>query len=59
MGIEVGGLLGLIWLVIVIWAIVKVAKSDAGGFAKLIWILVLLFFPLIGLIAWFLFGPKG
>ena len=52
MGIEVGGLLGLIWLVIVIWAIVKVAKSDAGGFAKLIWILVLLFFPLIGLIAW-------
>ena len=59
MGIEVGGLLGLIWLIIVIWAIAKVAKSDAGGFAKLIWILVLLFFPLIGLIAWFLFGPKG
>ncbi|NYT74451.1 PLDc N-terminal domain-containing protein [Halomonas sp. QX-2] len=59
MGIEVGGLLGLIWLIIVIWAIVKVAKSDAGGLAKLIWILVLLFFPLVGLIAWFLFGPKG
>ncbi|OJA05538.1 PLDc N-terminal domain-containing protein [Halomonas alkaliantarctica] len=59
MGIEVGGLLGLIWLIIVIWAIVKVAKSGAGGFAKLIWILVLLFFPLVGLIAWFLFGPKG
>lgn len=59
MGIEVGGLLGLIWLIIVIWAIVKVAKSGAGGLSKLIWILVLLFFPLVGLIAWFLFGPKG
>ena len=59
MGIEGGGLLGLIWLIIVIWAIVKVAKSGAGGLAKLIWILVLLFFPLVGLIAWFLFGPKG
>ncbi|APE30489.1 hypothetical protein BOX17_05655 [Halomonas aestuarii] len=59
MGIEVGGLLGLIWLIIVIWAIVKVAKSPAGGLAKLLWILVLLFFPLIGLIIWFLFGPKG
>ncbi|MDQ7730826.1 PLDc N-terminal domain-containing protein [Halomonas sp. SpR8] len=59
MGIEVGGLLGLIWLIIVIWAIVKVAKSGAGSVAKLIWILVLLFFPLVGLIAWFLFGPKG
>ncbi|MDN3521959.1 PLDc N-terminal domain-containing protein [Halomonas ramblicola] len=59
MGIEVTGLLGLIWLIIIIWAIVKVAKSSAGGLAKLIWILVLLFFPLLGLIVWFLFGPKG
>ncbi|NGO90472.1 MAG: hypothetical protein GBQ79_12685 [Halomonas sp.] len=39
MGIEVGGLLGLIWLVIVVWAIVKVAKSSAGGLAKLLWII--------------------
>ena len=59
MGIEVGGLLGLLWLIIVIWALVKVAKSPAGGLSKLIWILVLLFFPLIGLIVWLLFGPKG
>lgn len=59
MGIEVGGLLGLIWLIIVIWAIVKVAKSSAGGLAKVVWALVLLFFPLVGLIVWFLFGPKG
>ncbi|WKD27646.1 PLDc N-terminal domain-containing protein [Halomonas sp. KG2] len=59
MGIEVGGLLGLIWLIIIVWAIVKVAKSSAGGLAKLLWILALLFFPLVGLIAWFLFGPKG
>ncbi|KPQ26379.1 MAG: putative nuclease [Halomonas sp. HL-48] len=59
MGIEVGGLLGLIWLIIIIWAIVKVAKSSAGGLAKLLWILALLFFPLVGLIIWFLMGPKG
>ncbi|WP_346796278.1 PLDc N-terminal domain-containing protein [Halomonas sp. Bachu 37] len=59
MGIEVGGLLGLIWLVIVVWAIIKVAKSSAGGVAKLLWILALLLFPLIGLIVWFLLGPKG
>lgn len=59
MGIEVGGLLGLVWLIILIWAIVKVAKSPAGGVSKLLWILVLLFFPLVGLIAWLLLGPKG
>ena len=59
MGIDVGGLLGLIWLIILIWAIVKVAKSPAGAVSKLLWILVLLFFPLVGLIAWLLLGPKG
>ncbi len=59
MGLEVGGLLGLIWLIIVIWAIIKVAKSSAGGVAKLLWILILLLFPLLGLIIWFLLGLKG
>lgn len=59
MGIEIGGLLGLIWLIILIWAIVKVANSEAGGISKLLWILILLFFPLVGLVAWLLLGPKG
>lgn len=59
MGIEVGGLLGLIWLIIVIWAVVKVAKSSAGPIAKLLWILILLIFPVVGLIIWLLLGPKG
>ncbi|MAA88070.1 MAG: hypothetical protein CME39_10500 [Haliea sp.] len=59
MGVEVGGLLGLIWLVIVIWAVVKVAKSSAGGLAKLLWILLLLLAPVVGLVIWLLMGPKG
>jgi uncharacterized membrane protein len=59
MGMEIGGLLGLIWLIIVIWAIVKVAQSPAGPVAKLLWILILLFMPVLGLILWLLLGPKG
>jgi hypothetical protein len=59
MGLEVGGLLGLIWLIIVIWAIIKVANSPASGGVKILWILILLLFPLIGLIVWFFLGPKG
>ena len=59
MGIEVSGLLGLIWLIIVIWAIVKVAKSPAGPVPKLLWILILLFMPVLGLILWLFLGPKG
>ncbi len=53
------GIFGLIWLLIVIWAIIKVAKSGAGPVAKVLWILILLFAPVIGLIIWFLLGPKG
>lgn len=59
MGMEIGGLLGLIWLFIVIWAIVKVAQSSAGAISKLLWILILLFLPVLGLIAWLLLGPKS
>jgi hypothetical protein len=59
MGIEVGGILGLIWLIIVIWAVIKVAKSSAGPVPKLLWILILLFLPVLGFIAWLLLGPKG
>lgn len=58
MGIEVAGLLGLIWLIIVIWAIIKTAQSSAGGVSKVLWILILLFFPVLGLIVWLLLGPK-
>ena len=59
MGMEVGGLLGLIWLVIIIWAIIKCAQSRAGGLAKVLWILILLFMPVLGFILWFLLGPKS
>lgn len=59
MGVEVGGLLGLIWLIIIIWAIVKVAQSSSGPVPKLLWILLLLFLPVVGFILWLLLGPKG
>jgi len=54
-----GGLLSLIWVIIVILAIISVAKSGAGTLAKVFWIIVLVFFPLVGLIIWYLFGPRG
>jgi len=58
MGVEVSGLLGLIWLVIVVYAIVKIAGSSAGTGAKVLWIVLVLLFPVVGVILWFLFGPK-
>jgi hypothetical protein len=59
MNIEVGGLLGLIWLIIVVYAIVKILGSNAGTGSKVLWVVLVLIFPVVGVILWFLFGPKG
>lgn len=58
MGLEVGGLLGLILLVAVVWAIIRVIGSSAGTGAKVLWVVLILVLPVVGLILWFLFGPK-
>ncbi|AKS40572.1 PLDc N-terminal domain-containing protein [Wenzhouxiangella marina] len=68
MGLEMTGLFGLgalgvsllsvIWLIVVIWAIIKTAQSHAGGVSKFLWILILILFPVLGLIFWLLLGPK-
>lgn len=59
MGIEVGGILGLLILIANVWAIVKIIQSGAGTGAKVIWIVVILLLPILGLIIWFFAGPKG
>jgi len=52
------GILGLLHLIIAIWAILSIFKSGASTVEKIIWALVVLLFPVIGLIIWFLAGPK-
>ena len=51
-------ILGLLHLILFIWALVSILGSSASGMAKLLWSLVVLIFPLIGLIIWFFAGPK-
>jgi hypothetical protein len=59
MRIEVSGLFGLIWLVLTIYAMVKIVQSGAGTGSKVLWIVVILLLPVLGLILWALLGPKG
>lgn len=59
MNIQVSGILGLLWLIVVIWAIIQVAQSSATGMTKLLWIVLMLFLPVVGVIIWFLLGPKS
>lgn len=57
MGIEVG-LFGLIILVLDIWAIVKTVESGAETGIKVLWIVLILVLPVLGLVLWALFGPR-
>ena len=53
-----GGIVGLLILAGDIWAIINVLQSSASNGKKLVWILVVLLLPLLGLILWFLLGPR-
>lgn len=59
MGMEISGLLGLLILVADIYAIVKTVQSSAETMTKVLWVVVIILLPVLGLLLWFLFGPKG
>jgi len=50
-------IIGLIILITDIFAIMKIFKSSADTVKKVLWTLLVLILPLIGLIIWFLMGP--
>ena len=52
------GLLGLLILAGDIWAIINIFQSSESNEKKLLWILVVLLLPLLGLILWFFLGPR-
>ena len=56
---EVGGILGVIVLILDIYAILKIAQSSASIGAKTLWIAAVILLPVLGFIVWWLFGPKG
>ena len=58
MGIEIGGVLGLVILIADIWAIVKTFKSRSSSGTKVLWIVLILLLPVLGLIVWLIAGPR-
>lgn len=54
-----GGILGLIILLLDIWAIVSIVRSDATGGKKVLWVLLILILPVLGLILWGIMWPRG
>jgi hypothetical protein len=58
-GMGYNGLWGLLVLAGDIWAILNIAQSAVSNGKKLIWILVVLLLPLLGLVLWYFLGPRG
>ena len=54
-----GGLVGLLVRIGDIWAIINIVQSSASMEKKLLWTVVVILLPLLGLILWFFMGPRG
>lgn len=52
-------LLGIVILIADIWAIVKTLQSSVTPGTKALWVLIIFLLPVVGLIIWFFFGPRG
>ena len=52
------GIVGLIVLILDIIAIVNIVQSGMTAAAKIVWVLIVLLLPVIGMILWFLIGSK-
>lgn len=59
MNLEVTGIFSLLLLIADIWAIVNVVQSGASTASKVMWIVLILILPLLGLIIWLIAGPRG
>lgn len=57
--LEFGGLLGLIILALDIWAIYSIITSGASTGSKVLWSLLVLILPVVGLIIWLIAGPRS
>lgn len=51
-------IIGLIIFVIDVYAIAKVINSGAETLTKILWILLILILPVLGVIIWYFAGPK-
>jgi len=50
---------GVIIFALDVWAIASVINSNATTGTKVLWIALIAFLPVVGLIAWYFMGPKA
>ena len=50
-------IIGIITLLLTVWALIGILQSTADGVTKLIWVIVVIALPIIGFIIWYVMGP--
>ncbi|MAL91881.1 MAG: hypothetical protein CMK94_10275 [Pseudomonas sp.] len=50
MGDAFGGIFGLLILILDIWAIISIVRSDSTTGKKVLWVLLIIILPVLGLI---------
>lgn len=56
---ELSGIGGLILLALDIYALISIFNSRSSTTGKVLWSLAVIIFPLVGFIAWLIFGPRS
>jgi len=54
-----GTLISLLVLAADIWAIINIFQSSETVGTKVLWTLLVLIFPILGLVIWYFAGPKS
>ncbi|HUH93860.1 MAG TPA: PLDc N-terminal domain-containing protein [Casimicrobiaceae bacterium] len=59
LGYGYGGILGVLILIGDIWALINILQSSAANDKKLLWVVVVVLLPVLGLILWYFLGPRN
>ncbi|WP_373083704.1 PLD nuclease N-terminal domain-containing protein [Zhongshania sp.] len=58
MELKITGVLGFLIFIADIWAILNIVQSKESSVTKLLWIVLILFLPVLGLAIWWFAGPR-
>lgn len=53
------GLIGLLVLILDVWAIVNIVTSSRDTGAKVLWTILILILPILGFLIWLFAGPRA
>lgn len=55
---QYGGIWGLLVLIADVWAIVTILQSGATTQTKVLWVVIVVLLPVLGVILWYFLGQK-